>query len=189
MSRTLVRNTVLFSMSALAMVSCADIVPINSPGDQPVIATSNPVAIQPEPVQPPPPPPPPIVSNKYVSLGNLNLNNQGNQITIKPGRTIEAALDYSYHCPNCKSGRGNQIIVGLAKRSAQACIYDGGTEGQGSANFVLKVPAKPGRYDVRFRGLQAADCTAALQAGWGADDSPAKETTIGTITVSRKAEV
>lgn len=132
--------------------------------------------------------PPPIVNYKHVTLNNLNLNNQGNEIMIKPGKSIQATLNYAYNCSNCSQNSNNQIIIGLANRSAQACIYNGGPQGQGSANFELKVPAKPGRYDVRFRALQAADCNEALKAGWGADDSPSRETTIGKITVSRKAE-
>jgi hypothetical protein len=129
-----------------------------------------------------------IVSNEHVTLTNLNMNNQGNQIIIKPGKTVEASIHYSYHCPNCYQSLNNQIIIGLANRSAQACIYDGGREGKGSAAFTLKVPAKPGQYDVRFRALQAPDCSSALKAGWNADNSPAKDTTLGTIRVSRKAE-
>lgn len=135
------------------------------------------------------PAPPPIVNYRYATLTDLNLNNLGNQITIKPGSIIQATLNYAYHCPSCNESLGNQIIIGLANRSAQACIYNGGTEGQGSTNFTLKVPAKPGKYDVRFRALQAADCDAALKAGWDDDNSPSKETTIGMIIASKKAEI
>jgi len=134
------------------------------------------------------PPPPPVVNARHVSLTNLNLNNMGNQVIVKPGKYIQASLSYAYHCSNCNPALNNQIIIGLAHRSAQACIYDGGTAGQGTASFELKVPAKPGKYDIRFRALQAADCNAALKAGWGSDDSPARETTIGRIIASKKAE-
>lgn len=134
------------------------------------------------------PAPPPTVNARHVTLTNLNLNNMGNQITTKPGKYIQATLNYAYHCTNCKSDSGNQIIIGLAHRSAQVCIYDGGVQGQGSANFELKVPAKPGKYDIRFRALQAADCDTALRTGWGYDDSPSKETTIGRIIASKKAD-
>jgi hypothetical protein len=130
----------------------------------------------------------PIVNYKHVTLTNLNMNNQGDHITIKPGRSIQATMNYAYHCTNCHNSLNNQIIIGLARRSAQVCIYNGGPQAQGVASFNLKVPAKPGIYDVRFRGLQAVDCTQALKAGWNADNSPSKETTIGTIKVSRKAE-
>jgi hypothetical protein len=132
---------------------------------------------------------PPMVNHRYAALTDISLNNMGNQITIKPGSTIQATLNYAYHCPSCNESLGNQIIIGLAHRSAQACIYNGGAQGQGSASFALRVPAKPGKYDVRFRVLQAADCDAALKAGWGDDDSPSKETTIGMIIASKKAEI
>jgi len=135
------------------------------------------------------PPPPPIVSAKYATLTNLRLNNIGNEITIKPGSSIGATLNYAYHCPSCKSTVNNQIIIGLARRSAQACIYDGGIEGQGTAQFELKVPAKPGKYEIRFRVLQARDCNEALKVGWGDDNSPSRETTIGKIVASKKANV
>ncbi|MBX3709727.1 MAG: hypothetical protein KIT56_07310 [Gammaproteobacteria bacterium] len=131
---------------------------------------------------------PPIVSDKHVTLSNFNMNNQGNRIIVKPGTVIQATMSYHYHCPNCYQSLNNQIIIGLAKRSAQACIYNGGPQGEGSTNFTLKVPAKPGKYEVRFRGLQAMDCNEALKAGWNADNSPSKETTIGLIIASKKAE-
>jgi hypothetical protein len=130
---------------------------------------------------------PSIVSFKNVTLTQLDLNQTGNEVTVKPGRIIHAKVHYKYQCNQCDKTLNNQIIVGLANRSAQACIYDGGTQGEGIAEFKLKAPAKPGKYDVRFRGLQAVDCNAALKAGWRADDSPPKSTTIGVITASRKA--
>jgi hypothetical protein len=131
-------------------------------------------------------PHPPTVSDKYLRLDQLNMNGQGGRIVIKPGNTVNATLNFAFHCTTCKPGSTNQIIIGLAKRSAQACIYQGGPEAQGTADFTLKVPAKPGRYDVRFRGLQARDCQEALSAGWDADTSPGKEATIGMIIVSKK---
>lgn len=174
----ILRWTMITSISAFIMVGCADM-EMQHPNNQAEVKAP---AIEGMPVQAP------IVSNEHVTITDLNMNNQGNQIIIKPGKTVDASLHYSYHCPNCYKSLSNQIIVGLAKRSAQACVYDGGLEGQGVAHFTLKVPAKPGQYDVRFRALQAPDCHAALKAGWNADTSPSKATTIGTIRVSRKAE-
>lgn len=132
--------------------------------------------------------PPPIVGNGNVMLTNLNMNNQGNQLTVKPRMTIQAVIQYNYNCPSCDRSLNNQILIGLARRSAQACIYNGGPSGSGSVQFTLKAPAKPGTYDVRFRGMQAMDCADALKTGWNADNSPSGQTTIGTIIVSRKAE-
>lgn len=182
------RLSAITSMSVLILAGCAEMqtMPtqaVSAEPSQPALALNS-VETPPAPI----PVRPPVVNYRSVSLTNLSLNNQGSQITIKPGKTVQATLNYAYNCSKCKSDLGNQIIVGLAKRSAQACIYNGGAQGQGTANFTLKVPAKPGRYDVRYRGLQAMDCNEALKAGWSAEDSPSKETTIGTITVSRKAE-
>lgn len=130
---------------------------------------------------------PPIVNSEYITLSNFNMNDQGKEVTIKPGTMINASINYDYHCPDCKENLGNQIIIGLAKRSAQACIYNGRSDGQGIANFVLKAPAKPGKYEVRFRAVQTLDCNEALKAPWNADNSPTKETTIGMIVASKKA--
>jgi len=109
-----------------------------------------------------------------IQLSNLNMNNQGNQITVKPSSTITVSTQYIYDCKKCKSDLNNQILVGLAGRSAQACIYNGGAQGQGSADFTLKAPAKPGKYKVRFLPIQAADCNDALKKGWDAETSPSK---------------
>lgn len=179
--RTLNSLFVVSSMSGLMMTGCADLqstVPDNSQS----LAQQ---AMQ----APVTPAPPPIVSARHATLTDLNLNNVGNQIIIKPGRSIQATLNYAYNCSSCNPNLNNQIIIGLANRSAQACIYNGGMQGQGSANFELRVPAKPGKYDIRFRVLQADDCNQALRAGWGTDDSPSSETTIGRIIASKKAEV
>lgn len=127
------------------------------------------------------------VSYKNVTLSKLDLNQSGSEVIVKPGSTVQATVHYKYQCSQCYKTLNNQIIVGLANRSAQACIYDGGMQGEGVAEFKLKAPAKPGKYEVRFRGLQAVDCAAALKAGWRADDSPTKVTTVGVITASRKA--
>ena len=173
--------TALSIMSAVVLVGCAEMqnMPTEMQMNEQTLAAENdaaPVEVK-----------PPIVNYKYATVTNLNMNNQGSQITIKPGQVIQTTLNYAYHCPKCDQNLNNQIIIGLANRSAQACIYNGGPEGQGTANFNLKVPAKPGRYDVRFRAVQATDCASALKA-WDSDDSPTKQTTIGMITASKKAE-
>ena len=87
------------------------------------------------------------------------------------------------NCPQCKADSTNQIIVGLAGRSAQACIYNGGMHGDGVADFLLKAPAKQGTYDVRFRLAQAPNCQEALKNWWNLGSSPSEEATIGHITV------
>jgi hypothetical protein len=127
------------------------------------------------------------VALKNVTLWDLNLNDSGNQVRVKPGSIIHAKIYYAYHCSDCYKSLNNQIIIGLARRSAQACIYDGGSDGEGVAEFTLKAPAKPGKYEVRFRGLQSANCQIALKTGWNADNSPTKATTLGMIVASKKS--
>jgi hypothetical protein len=182
------RNTFLMSVAAMALIGCNNGMVLQTTSNgQMLAANTQRAATTPSTNLSATPAPPPIVNYKYASLTNLNMENQGSQITVKPGRSVHATMQYAYHCPDCNTSLNNQIIVGLGGRSAQACIYSGGAQGQGAADFTLKVPAKPGKYEVRFRSLQAMDCTEALKAGWNADNTPSKETTIGMIIVSRKA--
>jgi hypothetical protein len=164
----------------LSLAGCADVPtstpePLTAVAGQPATAASGSQSV------------PANVTFKNVTLSRLDLNQSGDQVTVKPGSVINATVHYKYQCSQCYKTLNNQIIVGLANRSAQACIYDGGMQGEGVAQFKLKAPAKPGKYEVRFRGLQSVDCNAALKAGWTADDSPSKATTVGVITASRKA--
>lgn len=131
---------------------------------------------------------PPVVNHNDAVLTDLNMNNEGRQVVVKPGSKVHATVHYVYHCFNCYSNQNSQIIVGLARRSAQACIYHGGPHSEGMASFVLQAPAKPGKYDVRYRILQAADCSEALDAGWNAATSPSKETTIGVVIATKKTK-
>ncbi len=180
-------NAVLMSVSALMLVGCSNnqmttqersgpMMDLTSPTPPVVLAASQSIAAnQYEP------------ADHRVVMSDLNMNSQGSQITIKPSEMIHATAHYVYDCKSCTPGLNHQIIVGLAGRSAQACIYNGGMQGQGATEFALKVPAKPGKYQVRFRSIQALDCNAALQQGWDEDTTPTKESTIGMIIVSRKA--
>lgn len=122
-------------------------------------------------------------SQQKGNVSAFNMNNQGNQIMAKPSERIQASATYVYNCRNCKPDSYNQILVGLAGRSAQACIYDGGAHGDGVANFLLKAPAKQGTYDVRFRFAQANNCEEALKNWWNLGSLPAQDATIGKIIV------
>jgi hypothetical protein len=184
MARNKIFQLITTGATVLAINGCAE---TQYAEPAPAMASSQQVLSQ-KPVEAPAAPQPPIVNSRHVTLTDLNLNSQGNQIIIKPGKTVTATLNYAYNCQSCKPNLSSQIIIGLANRSAQACIYNGGAEGQGSANFELRVPVKPGKYEIRFRAMQAADCAEALKTGWGSDNSPSKETTIGRIIASKKAE-
>lgn len=133
-----------------------------------------------------PAPTPPQVLATVAQNGNVsafNMESQGNQFTAKPSQRIKATAAYIYNCTNCKSEMNNQILVGLAGRSAQACIFNGGSHADGVADFLLKAPAKQGTYDVRFRFAQATNCEDALKNWWNLGNSPAKDSTIGQIIV------
>src|SRR5262245_58194465 len=126
------RKFILSGVSAVLMAGCSQLQTMEGQDmAQAQVPVQRPVAYQ--------PPPPPIVNYRYVTLSGLTLNNLGNEIIIKPGETIRASVNYAYHCQSCKPDSASQIIIGLAFRSAQACIYDGGTNAQGTATFGLKV--------------------------------------------------
>lgn len=120
---------------------------------------------------------------QYASMSSLKMNNQGSEALSEPEKEISATAAWNYDCPACNATSNNQILVGLAGRSAQACIYDGGNKGSGTASFTLKTPAVPGTYDVRFRSAQAENCQAALKTWWTMGSAPSKAATIGKITV------
>lgn len=122
---------------------------------------------------------------QQAKLAGFNMNDQGSQITVRPRQIIHAVVSYEYNCLQCKSYSINQIVVGIAGRSAQACIYQGDVRGTGTARFELKAPALSGEYDVRFKSVQASGCQEALST-WHADESPAREATIGKIIVQQK---
>jgi hypothetical protein len=124
-----------------------------------------------------------VGTNRDATMSALSLNNQGSVITSKPSEKLMVTASYTYNCAKCTPASNNQILVGLSGRSAQACIYDGGNQGQGTANFELKTPAVPGTYEVRFRSAQATNCQEALQSWWSVDGAPTKSSTVGTITV------
>lgn len=125
----------------------------------------------------------PTVTYGQVALLGFNLNNSGNKIIVKPGEIIPATAMYLYYCPVCKDNSINQIIVGIAGEGAQACLYNGSTEGQGAANFTLTAPQKPGVYQVRFRYAQAYSCQEAVKYWWNVDHAPTAQATVAIIMV------
>jgi len=171
---TALNTLVMLGVSALTLVGCTN----NNMLDQQTSAqnTAAGPAIPAAPLKM-------IGTNKDATLSALNIDNRGGEIVSKPSEKINVTVNYAYNCSKCNQGANNQIIVGLAGRSAQACIYDGGNTGQGSANFVLKTPAMPGTYEVRFHTAQAANCQDAIQNWWSVGGAPSQSSTIGKITV------
>jgi len=161
------------SISAFILVGCSE----SNMFDQQTTAQNNPQATQvagPQQM---------VGTSKGATLSALNMNSQGSEIESKPSQKISVSVNYTYHCAKCNPTANNQILVGLAGRSAQACIYDGGNTNQGTANFELKTPAVPGAYEVRFRTAQAENCQEALKSWWSVDGTPSQNATIGKIEV------
>lgn len=129
---------------------------------------------------------PSTVVYQQAKLSGFSMNDQGNEIIVKPRQKIRVTTTYEYNCPNCKAYSANQIIVGIAGRSAQACIYNGDVRGGGAASFELKAPAMSGEYEVRFQSIQASNCQEALANGWDEGHAPSREATIGKIIVQQK---
>ena len=90
---------------------------------------------------------------------------------------------YLYYCPICQSGSINQIIIGIAGKGAQACLYNGGTEAQGSTYFNITAPQKPGVYKIRFRYAPAYQLPNAVKSWWNVDHAPTPQATVGIIAV------
>lgn len=120
-----------------------------------------------------------------VSLSEFRLNAAGNTISVAPGARIDVSTHYIYDCPECPLGSNHQIIVGITgENSAQACIYDAGTQGSGSTEFMLTAPEDPGVYYIRFRYAQAYDCEEGALGWWQIDGEPTADANIGAIVVT-----
>jgi Caspase domain len=97
---------------------------------------------------------------------SLNMNGAGNNISVKPGQTIQMEIDYSLanqsSCPTCFSqlmlGYDNQYLV---------CLFDG-TPGvcpagsTGRASYRFTAPAIPGTYKIAYNFTQDYSCKPAL---------------------------
>ncbi|MDF5740105.1 MULTISPECIES: hypothetical protein [unclassified Nostoc] len=105
-----------------------------------------------------------------------------NVVIVNPGETINGSTNYTYN--NGQNGSINQIIVGLeGQYNAQACIYNGSTQGSGSSTFTLTAPNVAGTYYVRFRYAQAYGCQQGALGWWRIDKVPTAEANIGIIIV------
>ncbi|HEX4877405.1 MAG TPA: hypothetical protein VFV31_12095, partial [Chitinophagaceae bacterium] len=99
----------------------------------------------------------------------LNLNGQGNQITVKPGSPVNLAFTYTVanqeNCPGCIT----QVLWGL-NNQYMGCIYNGTPSvcpGSTNGNFSQQItaPAAPGTYQVYIHPDQNYDCNPAAYKG------------------------
>ena len=118
-----------------------------------------------------------------VTLFGLNLNNQGKTVTATPEQEINGIVGFIYNCPTCGKRTFNQIIIGIANKGAQACLFNGGIQEQGIRNFKIIAPKEPGFYEIRFRYAQDYDCENAIKSWWDRDGVPGQDATVGYITV------
>lgn len=109
---------------------------------------------------------------------NLNINNQGNKVTVKPGASLDMIFDYAVgnqpDCPGCIT----QVLWGIDNRYL-GCIYNGNPGvcsnlKQGRYTQNIKAPASPGTYQVYLHPDQNYSCNAAAYR---------PNIAIGTITV------
>ncbi|MEH2244210.1 hypothetical protein [Nostoc sp.] len=119
-----------------------------------------------------------------VTLSNFTLNNNNsNVVIVNPEEKINGSTNYNYLVGG-QAGSINQIIVGIGGQyNAQACIYNGSTQGSGSSTFTLTAPNVPGIYYIRFRYAQAYGCDQGALGWWRIDRVPTPEANIGIIIV------
>lgn len=108
----------------------------------------------------------------------LNINNQGNNITVKPGAALDLAFDYTVSnqadCPGCIT----QVLWGI-ENQYKGCIYNGSpgacpNQKQGQYTEKITAPAAPGTYQVYIHPDQNYSCTPAAYR---------PNIAVGTITV------
>ncbi|MEH1892508.1 MAG: hypothetical protein V7K92_24690 [Nostoc sp.] len=123
-----------------------------------------------------------------VTLTNFTLNNNSNVVIVNPEEKINGFTNYTYD--NGQGGSINQIIVGIGGQyNAQACIYNGSTQGSGSSSFTLTAPNVPGIYYIRFRYAQAFGCQQGALGWWRIDRVPTPEANIGIIIVREPTSI
>lgn len=123
-----------------------------------------------------------------VKLTNLTLNGNSNVVIVNPEEKINGSTNYTYD--NGQGGSINQIIVGIGGQyNAQACIYNGSTQGSGSSTFTLTAPNVPGIYYIRFRYAQALGCQQGALGWWRIDRVPTPEANIGIIIVREPTSI
>lgn len=123
-----------------------------------------------------------IVNSKtgpVLSLRNVKVNGQSNQLISDTGGEIDLSFDYIVHCKHCQPNK-NQLILGLHfQHSAQACVklqkrqFKSQPKSQSnwkSITVKIVIPHYQGNYYIRARHSAAFNCTDALD--WWRFDQP-----------------
>ncbi len=115
-----------------------------------------------------------------ITLSNVRLNGGGNVAHVAPGAKLNLAATWSIQDSGCCV---DQIIVGIAPDSPQACLFDGFVPANGAAGdsiVTLTAPSAPGTYTVRFHYGQANGCDLGW---WGVNGAPTEMVDVAAICV------
>ena len=118
-----------------------------------------------------------------ITVTNVALDGGTNlALDVAPGAPITLTFDYAIRdvgCPGCV----DQILVGYAPSSPQACVYDGipGSFGAtGSATAQLNAPTSPGLHLIRYDQGQDFGCNLGW---WEVNGVPGAGNTIAALYV------
>ena len=124
----------------------------------------------------------------YQDVWNVNMNGQGDSITVSPGESIDISMDYQIWnrigCPSCIA----QIVIGLGT-TPYYCAYNGIPgiyPGVTSSNtHKITAPNTPGIYELKFCGHRCYSCS---QASSEYTNPERQKSIIGIITVDEEEE-
>lgn len=115
-----------------------------------------------------------------ITLSNVHVNGGGNFAHVAPGAKFNLAATWSIQDSGCCV---DQIIVGVAPDSPQACLFDAFVPANGASGttvVVLTAPVVEGTYTVRFHYGQAVSCDLGW---WGINGKPTAMEDIAAICV------
>jgi len=135
-----------------------------------------------------------IVNSKkgpVLSLKNVKINGQSNQLITHTGGVVELSFDYKVHCKHCRWGK-HQLLLGLHfQHSAQACVKLHRRQSKWkSAKVQIVMPHYQGNYYIRARHSAAFNCTDALD-WWRFDQplGPGSQANIGMVQIIRPQNI
>jgi|GEM_PF-3040285 len=135
-----------------------------------------------------------IVNSKkgpVLSLKNVKINGQSNQLVTHTGGVFELSFDYKVHCKHCQWGK-HQLLLGLHfQHSAQACVKLHRRQSKWkSARVKIIMPHYLGNYYIRARHSAAFNCTDALD-WWRFDQpmGPTSQANIGIVQIIRPQNI
>jgi hypothetical protein len=120
------------------------------------------------------------------TLSHLMLNGHSRVAVVRPGETIQAAVQCSFNADVASSVSVYRVVLGVKDVGPQTTVATrlGASDGESVEQFHLTAPNVPGFYQVRFRTVNALLESSALN-GWFDEQGrqPDGSTTIGIIYV------